>query len=172
MKRLLYLISIITVLLLLLAMPLKRNIIANIRQFLAIIVIVFLSVTLLSGFLVNSSTLENAIDKYYSTTNLADMWLKVDKVSAQDEQFFVENEIDYEKRLSFDSKLTIKTSNIEALSTVYVYNQKKEISTPYIVEEIDGIKTEGCWVDQNFAKENNLIIGQSKLSINFQLNYL
>lgn len=148
---------------------LKRNIIGNIKNFLAIIVIVFLSVTLLSGFLVNSATLENAVNKYYSTTNLADMWLKVDKVSEADEQFFVQNEIEYEKRLSFDVKLTIKNSSIENKSKIFVYNEKKEISTPYIINELEGIRAEGCWIDQNFAKENNLIIGQSKLSFSFQL---
>ena len=41
-----------------------RNIKANLKQFLSVILIMFLSTTLLFGFIVNSNTLESAVDEY------------------------------------------------------------------------------------------------------------
>ena len=155
-----------------LSVILKRNIVANIKQFLAVIVIVFLSVTLLSGFLVNSNTLEKSVDKYFATTNLADLWLYVDKVTKEDEEFFDSLEIDYVKRLKFDVITKVRNGKKEENSSIFVYDRVAKNSTPsipYIVNELSGIETEGCWIDQNYAKENNLIVGQDRILFDFQL---
>ena len=78
-----------------------RNLQANIKQFLSVILIVFLSVTLLSGFIVNSHTLNRSITTYFEETNLADLWFYTDGLTQEDENYFEENEIDYCGRLYF-----------------------------------------------------------------------
>lgn len=142
---------------------LRRNIIDNIKQFLSIIVIVFLATTLFSGFLVNSNTLEKAVNNYFKDTKLADAWLYVDKISQEDEDFFAQNEINYEKRLEFSSTINIKNSPLENESKIFVYDTGK-ISTPYLVSG-----TSGCWIDQKVMKNNNLKVGQD--SVLFDYDY-
>ena len=143
---------------------LKRNILTSYKQFLSIIIIVFLSMTLLSGFIVNFNTLSKSVDKYFEETKLADAWLYVDNVAAEDEQFFIKNKLNYEKRLELNVLTNIETSNVQNNSKIFVYDTGK-ISTPYIVSGLGG-----CFIDQNVAKNNNLKPGQD--IINFSYDYL
>lgn len=80
---------------------LKRNIVDNFKQFLSVIFIVLLSTMIISGFMINSYTLESSVDNYFNKTNLADIWITTDNFSAEDENFFVDNKIDFNKRLYF-----------------------------------------------------------------------
>ena len=43
----------------------------NFKQFLSVVFIVFLSVTLLSGFILNSHTLNKSVNTYFEQTNLS-----------------------------------------------------------------------------------------------------
>ena len=110
---------------------LRRNIKSNLGQFLFVVVIVFLAMSLFSGFLVNFKTLENAVDKYFSDTNLADIWVYTDKISESDEQFFADNNLKYDKRLELDVVAGIKNSNVQKNSKIFVYD-KGLISTPFM----------------------------------------
>lgn len=142
---------------------LLRNIFYNIKQFLSIIVIVFLSMTLYSGFLVNSATLDSSVDKYFEDTNLADLWVYVSGISDEDEIFLSENNIDYDKRLVINANVEIENKAAQSTSNIYIYDEGK-ISTPYIFN-----KTAGCWIDQKVAKNNNIKIGQDYLKFNYQI---
>lgn len=142
---------------------LLRNIFYNIKQFLSIIVIVFLSMTLYSGFLVNSATLGGAVENYFEDTNLADLWVYTNKITAEDETYLIENNIDYDKRFQISTNAEIENKITQSIADIYVYDKGK-ISTPYIFN-----KTVGCWIDQKVAKNNNIKIGQDYLKFNYQL---
>lgn len=140
----------------------SRNLQANFKQFLSVILIVFLSVTLLSGFIVNSRSLDTSIDRYFEKTNLANIWVGTSEVSAEDEVFYDSLEESYSKRLFLETTGTIPELNTENVSKIYVSNGK--VSTPYIES---GIK--GCLIDKNVAKGSDVQVGYDnfEFSINF-----
>ncbi len=138
-----------------------RNIVANFKQFLFVIAIVFLSVTLLSGFLVNSKTLRSAVDNYFADTNLADVWVYVSGVSAQDEAFFEENNLEFDKRLEFSAVAGVAEKTASNTAKIFVYDEGS-VSTPFIYSTI-----KGCWIDKNVAKNHGLVPGQDRLLFEF-----
>lgn len=140
---------------------LKRNIISNFKQFLSIVVIVFLCMTLLSGFMTNSNTLERSVNKYFEETNLADAWLYVDGITDEDEEFFETNDIEYEKRLELGVTANLKNLVAQSHAKIFVYDTGK-ISTPYIVSG-----GSGCYIDQNVAKSKGIKPGQDSISFDY-----
>ncbi len=141
----------------------KRNLQTNFKQFLSVVLIVFLSVTLLSGFIVNSHILDKSIDKYFEKANLADVWVYTDKVTTEDEQFYISNQIVSEKRLYFESTAKFEEQNASNLSKIYVGDG--EISS-YIVESGKA----GCLIDKNVVKNNNIKTGMENVKIDFVVN--
>lgn len=139
-----------------------RNIKSNIRQFLSVIIIVILSSMLLSGFIVNASTLETSVSRYYTETNLADMWVYVDSVTEEDEEFFESSEIEYSKRLYFETSASINNGQNNGVK-IYVGNGA--ISNPVIESGWRGLL-----VDKHTADSNNIQFGidEIKFSINFE----
>jgi len=173
---------------------LKRNIFSNFKQFLSIVIIVFLATTLLSGFIVNSYTLENGVNNYFKDSNLADAWIYVDNISNEDEQFFNNlsnskvcnqcgeiletsscenclnakihsNDLVYNKRLELSVVANLAGSNTQNNAKVFVYDKIK-ISAPYVFHDYNG-----CWIDESVAKNNNLKIGQDKILFNYEYVY-
>ena len=65
-----------------------RTFFSNFKQFLSVILIVFMASMLLSGFITNYYMFDNAITTYFDKTNLADLWFYVEGVDENDEQFF------------------------------------------------------------------------------------
>lgn len=128
---------------------LKRNIKSNIKQFLSVIVIVLLCTTLLSGFISNSATLKRSVNKYFSETNLANVWVQTDLVTQQDEDFLVKNGINYDKRFYFETTSIIENSSKNNATKVFV--SKGKISTPYIEKGQNG-----CMIDKNVASSYNI----------------
>jgi len=138
-----------------------RTFVSNFKQFISVILIVFLSTMLLSGFLTNYSMLNNTITTYFEETNLADAWFYVDKVTTQDEQFFIDSNIHYEKRLYIETKMEISDSSVSNNGKIYVYDGK--ISNPYRETGMWG-----CVIDKKVAEDNNLTIGFDQVKINFE----
>ncbi len=145
---------------------LKRNIAYNFKQFLFVVFIVFLSMTLLSGFFVNAKTLSSSVDRYFSETNLADLWVYVKNMTNEDEQFLKDNNLKYEKRLKFEAKASINDGDLSKNSEVFVYDTGN-VSSPYVYSTIDG-----CWIDKNVAKNNNIKVGQDVLSVDYNFSTL
>ncbi len=139
---------------------LTRNISENIKQFISVIVIVFLCTMLLSGFIVNSNTLNKSVDRYFNETRLADLWVYTDKVTAEDEKFYSDNNLDYDKRLYLETTSEI-ANNTKSNTKVYV--SKGKLSTPYIEK---GIK--GCLIDKNVWENSGVNIGIDKFKFEFE----
>ena len=142
-----------------------RTIKSNIKQFLSVILIVFLGVTLLSGFITNSQMLKKSIDTYFDDTRLAKTWLNVDSVSEADEAFFVENEIEYDKRLYIETNANVIEKSISNNAKIYVSDGK--ISTPYIESG-----TNGCMIDKKVAKNSGINVTFDTLNFNVSYNFL
>lgn len=141
----------------------SRNIKGNIKQFLSVIFIVLLATMLFSGFMTNSHTLSSSVDNYFENTNLADLWVHTDKVTEDDEQFLIDNEIEFNKRFYFEAVAEIKSLKIT--NAVKVYVCKAEISEPYsgicnpYIESGKASSGYGCLLDKNVAKDNDIRAG-------------
>ncbi len=139
----------------------SRNLQTNFKQFLSVILIVFLSVTLLSGFIVNSHILDKSINKYFEEANLADLWVYTDKITAEDEQFYVSNKIVSEKRFYFESTAKFEEQNVSNMSKIYVSDG---MISSYIVES----GRAGCLIDKNVVKNNDISMGMENVKIDLK----
>lgn len=142
----------------------KRNIRDNFKQFLSVIFIVLLSTMLLSGFITNVFTLKSTINSYFETTNLADIWVNTDNVSQQDEDFLKLNNLEYDKRLYFESTSEIKTLKLQNSAKFYIY--KGEVSNPYIETG-----KWGCVIDKNVARNHNIRAGFDEISFSYSFEF-
>ncbi|MBQ8425092.1 MAG: ABC transporter permease [Clostridia bacterium] len=142
----------------------KRTFISNFKQFISVILIVFLASMLLSGLVTNYSTLNKVINTYFEETNLADAWFYVDKVTIEDEEFFEKENIKFDKRYYFESNLNVVDSSVSNNGKVYVYDGK--ISTPY---KESGMW--GCIIDKKVAEDNKIKVGFDELTINLKYEY-
>lgn len=147
-----------------------RTIKSNIKQFLSVILIVFLGVTLLSGFITNSHMLKKSIDGYFAETKLAKTWLYVDSVSEADEVFFngsyfQDNKIEYDKRLYIETNANVTEKSISNNAKIFVSDGK--ISTPYIESG-----KAGCMIDKKVAKNSGIDVTFDTLSFTVPYNYM
>lgn len=126
-----------------------RNIKLNLKQFASVILIVFLGVMLLSGFITNSYMFKKSINKYFEDTNLAKTWLYVSKVTDEDRDFFKSQNISFDERLYLETSTNITGKSSSNNAKIYV--GKGKISTPYIESGIAG-----CLIDKNVVKNNNI----------------
>lgn len=129
---------------------------------------------LLTGFITSSYTLNSCIDNYFKETNLADIWITTDRVTKEDEQFFVDENIDFNKRLYFESVAEIKTLQISNSVRVFVYKNKidepySRICEPYI--ESGKVYTgHGCLIDKNVAQDHNIKAGFDNINFSYTIN--
>lgn len=138
-----------------------RTFLNNIKLFLSVILIVFLSSMLLSGFICNYKILDNTINTYFEKTNLADLWFYVDNVSNSDEEFFNSSKIEYDKRLYIETRAEISSGHASNNAKIYISDGK--ISNPY--------KESGKWgcvIDKNVYRNNNLTVGEDKISFTIE----
>lgn len=142
----------------------SRNIKNNFKQFLSVIFIVLLATMLFSGFITNSYTLNACVNNYFTDTNLADLWVNTDNVSAEDEAFFAANTDKFDKRLQFETNAEIELIKKSSSASIYVYDGK--VSTPYIES---GKK--GCLIDKNVAKDQKIQAGFHDISFSYVINY-
>ena len=130
----------------------KRNVQSNLKQFLAVILISFLSTVLLLGFVINWWTLKKSVDTFYSKTNLPNLWLGVDGITEEDEAFFDENNYTIDKRLYLETNVLLMDKKGNPFSRIYVSNGK--LSTPFVSS-----KTEGCFIEEKDAEKFGIQVG-------------
>ncbi len=126
-----------------------RTIKSNLKQFASVILIVFLGVMLLSGFIANSYSFKKNISNYFDETNLAKTWLYVSGVTDDDRKFFESENIEYDERLYLEVSTSI--SGKPATNSAKIYVGKGKISTPYIESGIIG-----CLIDKNVMKNHGI----------------
>ena len=89
----------------------KRNIQTNIAHFLLVIFVVAISVCLVVGLFINHITLKGAVEKFYANSELPNLWIETDRVTAADENYF--KKYDYGKRLVFNTQFVMGKDNQE-----------------------------------------------------------
>jgi len=141
-----------------------RNIKANMKQFLSVVLIMLLSTTLLFGFIVNASTLKSAVNEYFEKTNLADVWVYTDKITDADRTFFSVNSNEYTERLYLNGSSMLVNQNAENSAKVYVLpKEKTKVSLP--VKERGEF---GCMIDKNVVENYGLILGYDDIMFDFE----
>lgn len=115
---------------------------------------------LLSGFIVNSKTLDRSVDRYFEKTNLADLWVYTDRVTIEDENFYAENGFEYDKRLYLETTSKVGSST---QSNTKIYVSMGKISTPYIEK---GMK--GCLIDKHVWENSGAVIGIDTIKFDFE----
>lgn len=85
----------------------KRDIVKNWKQFLAIIAMGGIAVTLFVGLLSNASSIQGRVDSLYKSGNLADIWVTTSAYDADDMSFLKTTfpDADVEERLYFPTKI-------------------------------------------------------------------
>lgn len=152
-----------------------RTIKTNFKQFLSVILIVLLSTMLLSGFITNSRTLGSSIENYFNDTNLADIWVYASEISEDDENFLKENDIKFNKRLSFDVSGRIDSKKIQNNTKLFVIDKQSvlgsgcAISEPVIEKEI--YSDAKCYIDKNVAKDKGIEIGYDELEFTYTYQF-
>ncbi len=121
---------------------------------------------LLSGFIANSKTLDNTISSYFAETNMADMWLYVNGIDIEDEEFLSNNNVKFDKRLYLETNA--KFDDLQIQNNAKIYISDGVVSSPYVEYGKDEAGF-GCFIDKNVAKNKNIRIGIDY--VNFTLNY-
>lgn len=116
----------------------RRELVKNFLQYLAIIFITALAVTLFGGLSSNASVLEKRVEEIYEVGNVADIWTQVDIVSVNDR-----NEISKlagsfsktEERLILPSFVEKRNTNAIVVDYMPSINKPYKLSDNYLDEE-------------------------------------
>lgn len=136
-----------------------RDICANKAQFIAIFLMIFLGVFIFAGVNSDWNGMKVSSGTFYDESKLADVWVYSNGFSKDDvEVLKKEKGIDeVERRASFDTYVKDNKKKKITLFIVedYKLSQMKVVKGEAYQKDVDGI-----WIDQSYATENNLKIGQ------------
>lgn len=120
-----------------------REIAKNLLQYLSMIIITMLAVTLFCGFVSNSKTLEDAIEQYKKDSNLCDFCVQTTGLDSADKEYF--DGLDVEKEYQFYVEGKVENQSAK------IYVGKGEITKPLVVSGQSGVL-----IDKKVAERNNL----------------
>lgn len=133
-----------------------RDIKSNLSQFVTIFLMVLIGVLAYSGIEAYMTGMEQSGNKFYTENNLQDInvvgKLNRDNVTEIKE---LDNVNDAEGKLSVNTKM-ISDDDITLLTN---FIETNNISKFYIVSGEEFSATDGIWIDNFFAEENNLKVG-------------
>lgn len=125
-----------------------RNIKNNLMQFISIIAIGAIAVTLFVGLLSNADVFENQVNEVYSNGNLASLWVTTKTFDSEDESnisSFLSDEDELSSRFYLPTNMSNHNVNLAIVHSL------PEISKPY--GEIDGDFSEGFLLVDNDLKQ-------------------
>ena len=130
-------------------------------QFISILLMAFIGVSVFTGMYVDTASFETTLDDYYEETNLADGWIYSDYLvdESLEQVYLLGATTEMERQLVVDSYA--KLENTPEIVLHFVENNT--ISKFYLVEgkELDINDSEGVWLDKTFADERNLSVGDN-----------
>lgn len=151
---------------------LRKKVIREVRtsylQYLSVIMIAMLAVTLFTGIFANYKNFDDRVKKVYEETNMSDITITYSKYDENDEKFLKDNNFDYEKRIYF----TALTDNIGVNAIVFDENTKMNVPTNV---SLDTLSLNDVLVDNNLLEKRNIKIGDTidiefnSLSINLKI---
>lgn len=112
------------------AREMKRNRL----QFLSMIIITMLAVTLFCGFVSNTRTLEKAVNEYYEETNLCDLCVQMGTIGEEEKAYFSELDAEVGYRVYAEGALDGKSAKL--------YVGDTSISRPKVVKGEAGVTLE------------------------------
>lgn len=139
------------------------------NQFTAIFLMSFLGLFAFAGLDSEGSGTEASAKKYYSETNLADVWVQGALFTKSNCQA-LENlpEIKAVQRFAeVKGELNFYDESKEKQELIICFSDENIISKPQVIEgEAFSAQTEGIWLEENFAKARHLEIGK-QLTVSF-----
>ena len=134
-------------------------------QFLAVIAIGAIAVTLFVGLLANAQSFENRVNEVYSEGNLASLWVTTTRYEKEDQEkisSFLEEGEEMEGRLYIPCKANTKSIYLAVVPSL------PQISKPYGEIELSSTSTDVDFVyfDKELKSKNNNISGNSLFSLN------
>lgn len=144
-----------------------RTLRKNFAQFIAIIAIGAIAVTLFTGLLSNADVFQNQVDKVYANGNLASLWVTTQKYDKEDKtniESFLEEGEKVEERLYLPAK---GQSHSFYLTVV---KEMPSISKPY-AGSVNYEDKDFLYIDQSIADEigTNIKVG-SNISLSFDIS--
>ena len=118
----------------------------NRLQFASMIAITMLAVTLFCGFISNTKTLERAVNKYFTSTNLCDLCVQMGKITDTEKEYFSSLDAVAEYRAYAEGTLDGKSAKL--------YVGDTSVSRPEVVQGVSGVT-----IDQRTAELNNISVG-------------
>ncbi len=130
----------------------RREIKANWKQYLSVIIIAMLAVTLFTGIWANYKNFQEKLSKIYDESKMCDGIIMTTSYNENIETFLKEEKINYQKRLYYPSKVG---DNAIYLIT---YNDNDQMNFPY---QKTASEKEKVFVDENFLTRCLLEIGST-----------
>ncbi len=137
-------------------------------QFLAVISIGAIAVTLFVGLLANAQSFENRVNEVYSEGNLASLWVTTTKYEKEDEEMIaslLEDEEKMEGRLYLPCEAGSKSVYLVVTPSI------PEISKPYgTLESLDDSKDDFVYFDKELKNSNN-VTSASEFSLGHEISF-
>lgn len=131
-----------------------REIKSNWKQYLSVVFIACLAVTLFTGILANYRNFENQLAQIYHSSHMCDAIIMTKTYDEKIESILQKEDITYEKRIYFT--FSYENHPIYAI----VHPDSSNMNLPYRVEEKENPQ-KGVFVDESFLTRNHLKIGDS-----------
>lgn len=141
----------------------KREIKSNWKQYVSVIIIGMLAVTLFTGILANYQIFKDKLETIYDKSNMCDGIIMTKEYDEKIEQYLISQGINYQKRIY----LPYKYDN----NPVYLvsFRETDQMNMPYEVNTKENDSSLNVLVDENFLKRNKLEIG-SVFTIPYSIN--
>ena len=131
-----------------------REIKSNWKQYLSVIMIAVLAVTLFTGILANWRNFQLKLDTIYDRGSMADGIVMVEKADAKLEKYLDDNDVSYQKRIFLPAKSAQIDVNIIIFNDNDKYNRPAYMSTDLLTSDM-------VLVDDNFIARKEIAIGDS-----------
>ncbi|MDO5522146.1 MAG: ABC transporter permease [bacterium] len=133
----------------------------NAMQFLTIFILAFMAIFVYAGIASSNVGINQTREEYHKTTNLASAWIY--GTGFKEEELAKVKEVAHVTGAQLRSMMTTKGEG-EKKPTIYLYMEKENsITKPYTMagEPYDPKDTEGIWLNNRFAEETGLKVGDS-----------
>ena len=142
-----------------------RDIVRNLKQFIAIIFIVAVAVTLFVGLQANSKEFERRVNIVYEQGNIADIWVTISpdlfSTTEMDEQYNELVEINGGNKENVEKRLYLPTSINNLSTNALISKNYPKINTAYELEITSDFNTNNFFViDKDFISRYELMTGK------------
>ena len=125
-----------------------REIKSNFKNYLSVILIAALAVTLFTGIWANYRGFQEKLDHIYAISDMCDGMITMEKADDEVRNFFEKHSLEYQSRIFMTAKVGGKS--------VYVATFKNDdfLNKPY--SSSVAVTDEGVYADENFAKNHSV----------------